>query len=114
MHEPGITRGIMDTVLETLERERIESVVRKVNVTIGVCQGLVPDAMQMFFEMERPGTPLAEAELVIELQPMIAHCPTCDKQHQLDLPILFCPECGSQMELIQGKELLVTSIEVDQ
>ncbi|MEW5816185.1 MAG: hydrogenase maturation nickel metallochaperone HypA [Spirochaetota bacterium] len=114
MHEAVITRSIMDTVLETVRKERITGTVVSVRVTAGVCQGLVPESMQMYFDMEKPGTPLKNAELIVETQRMAAFCPACEKEYTLDEPVMFCPDCGGIMKLLKGTEILVASIEVEE
>jgi len=114
MHEYAITRGIIETVLRVIEERGITAPVRSVHVIAGVCQGLIPESMQMFFDAEKQGTPLAEAELVVTLQPMVVRCPSCRIESELDEPILLCPECRGVAELIKGRELSVTAIEVDE
>ncbi len=114
MHEASITESIIDTVLAAIVQENVTGEVININVTVGVCQGLVPDSMQMFFDMEKPGTPLENTKLVITTQEMVAHCPYCDTEHKLDIPIMYCPDCGKPMNLIKGKEIFITSIEVEE
>ncbi len=113
MHEASITDSIMKSVLDTLDTENVSGNVTAVHLTTGVCQGLIPESMQMFFDMAKPGTRLENAELVVHSQNMVAHCPECGCDHELDGPVLFCPDCGSPMELIKGNEIIITSIEVD-
>jgi hydrogenase nickel incorporation protein HypA/HybF len=113
MHEASITDSIINSVLETLDKENVHGKVTAVSLTTGVCQGLIPESMQMFFDMAKHGTRLENAELLINSQKMVAHCSDCDCDHELDGPVLFCPNCGSPMELIKGNEIIITSIEVD-
>jgi len=113
MHEASITESIMSSAIAELEKNGITGGVKAVHVTTGVCQGLIPDSMQMYYDMEKPGTPLECSELVITVQPMVARCPVCGVDRELDIPVMFCPECGGTMELIKGKEIIITSIEVE-
>ena len=113
MHEASITDSIISSVLNTLDKEGVQGSVTAVHLTTGVCQGLIPESMQMFFDMVKPGTRLEKADLVITSQLMVAHCADCDADHTLDGPVLFCPDCGSPMELIKGNEIIITSIEVE-
>lgn len=114
MHEASITQSIIDTVLNTITEEKVTGEVKAVNVTAGVCQGLIPESMQMFFDMEKPGTPLENAELIINIQKMIAQCPRCGTEHDLDIPVMFCPDCEEPMNLIKGNEIILSSIEVEE
>jgi len=114
MHEAAITQGIIDTALAAIREHAVTQTVRKVCVTVGVSQGLIPESMRMYFDLVKPGTALADAELEITLTPMVARCEACNEKYELDAPILFCRRCGAPMMLVQGKELLVTAIEVDE
>ena len=114
MHEASITQSIIDTVLDSIAEQCGPCSVTAVHVTVGVCQGIVPESMRMFFDMQKPDTPLESAELVITTQPVEAYCPACDMNRKLDIPILYCSECGSPMTLKKGNEILVTAIEVDE
>jgi len=114
MHEGAITQAIIDSALETLAAHDLSGRVVQVKVTVGVAQGLVPDAMQMFFDLQKVETPLAEAELVVTIQPLVGHCDACAKDFELAEPFMYCPECGAAMTLTKGKEVLLTAIEVEQ
>ena len=113
MHEAAITQSIITTVLDTVAQEKVSGMVKSVNVTVGVCQGLVPESMQMIFDMEKSGTPLENAELVVTTQEMVARCNKCNTEHKLDFPVMYCPGCGEPMELIKGGEIIISSIEVE-
>ena len=114
MHEASITQSIIESVLETVAQECEKCTVTSVYITVGVSQGIVPESMEMFFEMQKTGTPLENAELVITTQGLEAHCPVCNKDYSLDIPVLYCPECGSPMKLIKGNEILITEIEIEE
>ena len=114
MHEGSITQSIIDSVLNTIAVEKVTGEVKTVNVTVGVCQGLIPESIQMFFNMGKPDTPLENTELIINVQKMVAGCPKCNTEHDLDIPVMFCPDCGEPMNLIKGNEIIISSIEVDE
>ena len=113
MHEAAITHSVMTSVLQTLEEQNVTGTVTHVYVTVGVTQGIVPDSMQMYFDMEKKGTVLENAELVIEIQGIVGRCGECNTEHELDMQIMYCPECASPMELIKGNEIIISSIEVE-
>ena len=114
MHEASITESIIETVLDTIAEKCGPCRVTKVHVTVGVCQGIVPESMQMFFDMQKPDTPLDTTELIITTQPVEAYCHACEQHRKLDIPIMYCTECGSPMTLTKGNEIVVTAIEVDE
>jgi len=112
MHEASITKSVIDAVLNSDSVKNLNGKITKVNLTAGICQGLVPESMQMYFDMEKKGTALEEAELVVEIRRIIAECPECKKENELDIPYMYCPDCGTPMKLLNGDELFVSSIEV--
>ncbi len=114
MHEASITQSIIDSVLDTIAEHKVTGEVKVVNVTVGSCQGLIPDSMQMFFDIEKPNTPLKNADLFINVQGIVASCPKCKTEHNLDIPVMFCPDCGEPMNLIKGNEIIISSIEVEE
>ncbi len=108
MHELAIAESVVAAVLERTEDRRV-SVVR---LRVGRLAGVVPDALSFCFELAAAGTPLAGAELEIVEAHARAHCRTCTADFTLDDPILLCG-CGSaDVQLVSGRELSVTSVEV--
>ena len=59
-------------------------------------------------------TPCAGAYLEIEEVPAVVHCPQCGIEFAVaDAGNLLCPTCGTPAVLVmQGKELMITAIEV--
>ena len=112
MHEGSITSSIIETVFDTLDAEGLDGPVESVHITVGVCQGLVPESMRMFFDMEKPGTRLDGAELIVTVQGIVARCPACEREHELEIAVMYCPDCGTPMDMIKGDEILINEIEV--
>lgn len=114
MHEASITKSIIDTVLDTVAEKKVTGTVKAVYITAGVCQGLIPESMQMYFDMEKSDTPLENAELVVNTQGMVARCLKCNTEYELVIPVMYCPNCGESMKLIKGNEIIISSIEVEE
>jgi hydrogenase nickel incorporation protein HypA/HybF len=57
---------------------------------------------------------LAEARLVIEEAPLLAHCPTCGTTKPVvSVQELCCTNCGTAApELLSGRELEVVALEI--
>jgi hydrogenase nickel incorporation protein HypA/HybF len=108
MHELAIAESVVATVLERTE-DRTVAVVR---LRVGRLAGVVPEALSFCFELAAAGTPLADASLEIVEEHARAHCRTCAADFTLDDAFLLCG-CGSaDVELLSGRELAVTSVEV--
>ena len=108
MHELAIAESVVSSVLDRTG-DRHVSVVR---LRIGRLAGVVPDALSFCFELATAGTPLEGATLEIVEERGRAHCRTCGADFDLADSILLC-DCGSaDVELVSGRELSVTSVEV--
>ncbi len=108
MHELAIAESVVSSVLERTG-DRHVSVVR---LRVGCLAGVVPDALSFCFELATAGTPLAGSSLEISVEHGRAHCRTCAADFDVDDPFLLCG-CGSaDVELLSGRELCVTSVEV--
>lgn len=115
MHELSITQEIVDTVEEARRGAGAHLIVTAVRLKIGRFTAVVPDYVRHYFEMLTENTPLAGAEVHIEILPVIARCRGCGRDFEPDGPIPECPDCdATAADIIQGRELLVDAIEVDE
>jgi hydrogenase nickel incorporation protein HypA/HybF len=113
MHELSIMQSALDQVLEKA-RQAGASRVHAIRLRIGVLSGVVPDALQFAFEALADGTPAQGAQLLIEDVPARFWCATC--RHEFEATRMFaeCPDCHRpSMELRAGREMALTSLEVD-
>ncbi|WP_236792758.1 hydrogenase maturation nickel metallochaperone HypA [Amycolatopsis sp. GM8] len=108
MHELSITRSVVETILERTG----ETKVLDVSLEIGKLSGVVADSVRFCFELVCAGTPLEGAALHISEPGGRAHCRTCGEEFTMDDLIPLCP-CGSaDIEMLTGRELRITSVEV--
>ena len=108
MHELAIAESVVASVLEHTGGRRV-AVVR---LRVGRLAGVVPDALSFCFDLATTGTSLEGASLDLVEEHARAHCRTCASDFTVDDSILLC-ECGSaDVELLSGRDLCVTSVEV--
>ncbi len=108
MHELAIAESVVSSVLERCGDQDV----CLVRLRIGRLSGVVPDALRFCFELATAGTPLAGAGLEIEEVGGRAHCRTCSADFEMVDAFLLC-ECGSaDVQLLSGRDLSVTSVEV--
>jgi hydrogenase nickel incorporation protein HypA/HybF len=114
MHELSIALSIVDIALEEAERQGAGRVAA-VHLKLGSLSGIVADALVSAFGLAREGTPLDQAELVIEEVPALAYCETCAASHDPGpVPNFHCPTCGAPTpSLEQGRELELVALEID-
>jgi hydrogenase nickel incorporation protein HypA/HybF len=108
MHEMSITQSVVDAIVAKLG----DATVTSVRLEIGRLSGVVPDSVRFCFDVLCAGTSLAGARLEIAEPSGRARCRECGDEFTLDDFILLCP-CGSaDAEVLAGRELRITSVEV--
>ena len=113
MHEFGLALTLIGKIEELCKTMPGHSV-RKVFVTIGVFSNVVPEAFANAFEFARLESSAKDAELVIETQAGKLVCEFCNGEYSPDIPVALCPHCGKLSgRIVQGRELLLTGVEVE-
>ena len=112
MHELSIAMSIVDMAQE--EAESRDVLIDAVYLELGLLSGVVADALLFSYEIACSGTRLEGSRLVIKEVPIEVYCPTCRVQRTLpSMQWFYCPECGgSTSDVIHGKELAITALEV--
>ena len=114
MHELGIMTGVMESV-KTAALDAGADRVLKVSLSVGVMTEAVEDALQFAFDALAEADPYFEgATLEVEMIQPKSICTECGNEFTHDRFHMTCPECGSPfLQLLEGKELQISSIEVD-
>lgn len=111
MHEIGIAQELSAIVLETARREKITKVTR-VNINFGQMVQIVPEIFEFAFREAVRGSLAQDAELSLEILPVRMKCKVCGTDFNVTEGFFICNNCGSaDIDIIQGKELFVKSIE---
>ena len=120
MHEVSIISSIIDSVLEELAKHDVERV-EEVYLTLGSLTFLGEDQLQFAYEVLSKGPALGGSRLVIEKEDIELRCRPCGYQGEADnidgdfhglVPILRCPRCGEDVDVIKGKSCTVRSLRV--
>ncbi|MCK4911244.1 MAG: hydrogenase maturation nickel metallochaperone HypA [Thermodesulfovibrionales bacterium] len=114
MHEASIILSVLD-IAEDHCRKAGYSEIQSIQLRIGSASGILPDALQMAFEIVREGTMAEDAKLLIEEISLGGTCKGCSNDFTTtEQFILTCPECGSKdFMLDKGREMEITEIEVE-
>jgi len=122
MHEFSTMQQIVEAVLSEAHKYNPEKIIC-VNLKIGELTFLGIEQLRFAFQVLSRGTLLENAELKIEnVKPQI-RCTTCkysgyaDYDEKPDLhfmiPLLKCPRCGKDIEIVKGRECTVTNIQME-
>jgi hydrogenase nickel incorporation protein HypA/HybF len=114
MHELSIAMSIVEMAQEEAERRSVQ--VRAVHLELGALSGVVKDALLFSYEVACGGTLLEGSHLVVKDIPIEVYCPMCQMPKILvSMQWFCCPDCGAPTsEVIHGKELFVTALELKQ
>jgi hydrogenase nickel incorporation protein HypA/HybF len=113
MHELAIAQRLIETASAALPSATAGDITA-VKVQLGALAGLSKEELAFGFTLVSTGTPFAGASLEIEELPAVIYCLQCDGNYVVaDLPAVTCPACNTaNVRVIQGKELILRSIEV--
>ena len=111
MHEFGVTETIIRRLLNQLRRDHI-SKVRK--ITFRRRSDFSEEILRQTFDLLRVDTPLANAELVVEIRVLDITC-VCGYSSRVNGEslvghIFMCPDCGSLREIDEAHELELAEV----
>jgi hydrogenase nickel incorporation protein HypA/HybF len=111
MHELSISSAVVDTVVEHAAGRHVTAV----TMTVGAFRQVVPESLEFYFEIVSRGTVCEGARLEQVFVSLRLGCSSCGEEWEPEIPAFRCPRCGgSEVELLQGDELEVESIEVEE
>jgi hydrogenase nickel incorporation protein HypA/HybF len=108
MHEISLVRTIAATLDEQLSAEELANVSR-IDLRVGLLSNVEPVLMQNAFGafQEAEGR-FTEAELRVEVLPVIVRCDLCGGESRVENYKFTCGHCGRPTnDVIQGTELLI-------
>jgi len=110
----SIAMRILEIATAALPANQPDIEVESINLEIGKLTAVVPDSLRFCFEVASQGTTMAGATLAIEEIPIVVGCRDCQTESEQDGFPLSCKSCQSRsVDLLCGRELMITSIEVN-
>jgi len=114
MHEMGIAMQIVEIAIASVPADLKNAQVKRVNIKVGKLAAVVPESLQFCFQIAVQDTPLCDAELNIEEIPLRIRCTDCHVEWVAHEPVFLCRKCnGKAVKMLSGRELDITSIEVE-
>lgn len=113
MHELSIALSLIEQIEHVAAQH--PGAVRSAQIRIGVLSGVDCEALRFAWEIARAGTPFASTTLEIESVPLRVRCPVCGSTHVAEMHSILCPRCVTpEQEILEGRELQLASLEIDE
>ena len=113
MHEMSLMGGVFEVIEQTLSLHEVKRVLQ-VKLKVGELTNAEPEALEMAFEAYSKDTLCEGAELIVERIQVRGRCRKCQHVFTVKTMFFLCPNCqNTSIEVIQGEELLLESLEVE-
>lgn len=120
MHEIGIMEETLNLAIDYAIQEKATEIT-EITMAIGKMSGVVPSALQFAFDVIKHSfieqnqlINVKNAQLKIELLPIICYCDYCQAKFNPDEWIFQCPQCNLfSNNIVQGKEIKLISIQIE-
>ncbi len=112
MHEIGVVREVVKTVLRYVEEHNVKEV-SEIVVDIGELSLIVPKYVEDLYPACVAGTPLEDTKLIINITPGLAICNDCDEIFNVVENKGCCPKCNSfDKDVLSGRDFMIKQIHV--
>ncbi|WP_026658493.1 hydrogenase maturation nickel metallochaperone HypA/HybF [Butyrivibrio sp. AC2005] len=115
MHELSYILDIVNTVMDEMDAQNIESV-KKIVVDVGEMSGVVPYYLHKYYPEAIKNTKLSETVLEINEIQVEIQCEGCNRVYHPDKNNKYrCPYCSERKgKLLKGKGIMISSIEIEE
>lgn len=113
MHEYSIVQSLLDSCEEHAKANEATQVT-KVVVKIGILSGVEPDLLKVAFDTFKEQTLCEGAEFIINIQPIVIKCLTCQHESTLEKHEFYCPHCqGTDVNVLDGEDMFLMQLEME-
>jgi hydrogenase nickel incorporation protein HypA/HybF len=115
MHEFSICEGIVSNVAEELAKiDKKPFRLLTTRIVVGEMHQIVTDTLAFAYEVLTRDTIMKGSTLDISVEPVRCRCNECSWEGKIEQPMFLCGQCNSgNVEILNGKELYVESLEVE-
>ncbi|MCX7880009.1 MAG: hydrogenase maturation nickel metallochaperone HypA [Ignavibacteria bacterium] len=110
MHELVFAQEIIN-IAKSFVPNSDGTIVKSIKLEVGEFSNIVPESLEMCFEILVQGTQFEGAKLDFDLKPLKFKCIDCAEISQPDYPFFVCPNCSSSnVEILSGLDSKVVEI----
>lgn len=123
VHEYSLAQALLDGLIEHLRQHPPPGRVKAVHVRKGELLVLSEEALSEAWRILSEGTEVAGSELKVEKVPVKVRCGACgyggavryvgEEGWHFVVPVLACPRCGGRAEVVEGRDLAIVGLSVD-
>ena len=111
----GIAQQLMNIAIDAIPEDVENPKIERLNLKIGRLAAVVEHSLTFCFEVITKDTPLEGAQIVIDEIPVMVKCKECHNEWEVEGPVFTCPNCqDGEVEMLTGREIEITSIELAQ
>ena len=119
MHELSFTRNILKAALTYAQKVNAVKVAG-IYLRIGILRDMEPEWLKRYFGYISKDTPAENADIVIQVEPVVCRCEQCGHKFEIDVraladQVILCPKPNCRVHdytLISGSEFIIQAIEV--
>lgn len=113
MHELAVCQDIIAQV-EQIAAQHKAVAVHQIQLDIGPLSGVEAPLLEAAFPIASAGSVAQNAELKIEISPIVVSCRSCKQKTTASANDLTCKKCGNwQTDLVSGDEMILKRVELD-
>lgn len=113
MHEYSIIQSLLDSCEENAKANDATKIT-KVVVKIGVMSGVEPELLKTAFDTFKEKTICETAEFIMNIQPILIRCNSCQSESILKKLEYCCPRCESiELEVLDGEDMYLMQLELE-
>lgn len=118
MHEFSICENLVRVIVAEIGRLGADGRPRrllKARVVCGCLQGMVPESLQLAYELLTKDTPAQGSSLDVVIAPAVCECRECGWKGAVKAQFIVCGRCGTpDVMLTSGKEIYLDSLEIEE
>lgn len=113
MHEYSIVQALINSCEEHATKNNATKI-NKIVVKIGKLSGVEPDLLQIAFDTFKEKTMCENAQMQLNIQPVVIECNECGTQSTLEDLEYCCKKCESiDVKVLDGEEMLLMQLELE-
>ncbi|GIU11105.1 MULTISPECIES: hydrogenase maturation nickel metallochaperone HypA [unclassified Shewanella] len=114
MHEYSIVTALIEECERHAQANNANEIIR-VEIKLGILSGVEPELLKTAFETFKLEGICRDAQLVMNIQPLVLSCLSCGKTTEHTERSVICSHCQSgQTKVLDGEDMLLMQLELMQ